>query len=142
MFGSYCFLCLGLPFCDPNILRPLCKESLTFIGDSFIMFVGVPVLGIRLFVVPTCMLVRGAFIDACNQAGVQVEVEPRYRKEEDHCAPDGYIYGLRPSKKVAFDLCLAHYGNSVLGSAHIFAQYGLKDAASAKSQNTENSKPK
>ena len=60
---------------------------------------------------------------------MQVEVEPRDRKEEDHCAPDGYIYGLRPGKKVAFDVAVARYGNSVLGSAHIFAQDGLKAAA-------------
>ena len=73
------------------------------------------------------MLVR-AFVDAFKQAGVQVEVEPRDRKE-DHCAPDGYIYGLRPGKKVAFDVSVAHYGNSVLGSAHIFPQDVLKAAA-------------
>ena len=45
-----------------------------------------------------------AFVDAFKQAEVQVEVEPRDRKEEDHCAPDGYIYGLRPGKKVAVDV--------------------------------------
>ena len=61
------------------------------------------------------MFVR-AFVDASKQAGVQVEVDPRYQKEEDHCAPDGYIYGLRPGKKVTFDVSVAHYGNSVLGS--------------------------
>ena len=57
-----------------------------------------------------------------------MEVEPRDRKK-DQCAPDGYIYGLRPGKNVAFDVSIAHYGSSVIGSAHIFAQDGLKAAA-------------
>ena len=74
------------------------------------------------------MLVR-AFVDAFKQAGVQVEVEPQYRKEEYHCDPDGDIYGLRPGKKVAFDVSDVDHGNSVLGIAHIFAQDGLNDAA-------------
>ena len=34
-----------------------------------------------------------------------------------------------PERKLFFDVYVAHYGNSVLGIAHIFPQDGLKAAA-------------
>ena len=52
-----------------------------------------------------------------------------WRRRRWWWAPDGCIYGLRPGKKVAFDVSVAHYSNLVLGSAQIFAQDGLTAAA-------------
>ena len=117
---------LGDVFCSLDTPCPRCKKPLVVSGDALHHLCFCPC--VRLQVIFRHDGVMDALEKAIREAGLQVEREPRDRQEE-HVRPDCFIYGLRPGQKVAVDVSIAHYGESVLSSAPISAQIELKAAA-------------
>ena len=58
-------------------------------------------------------------------------------QREENVIPDGYIYGLRPGKKVAYDISIAHTSVSALSVAPLHALPELLAATEREKKNTE-----
>ncbi len=125
-FADACKLRLGITVGEEGILCPRCVTALSAPGDSFKHLC--MCYDMRKKVQSRHNTVCFALQDVIRRSGLQCELEPFDRQEEEHCRPDGYIYGLRPGKRVAFDVSIAHPGSSVLRSVPIHAPAELKAA--------------
>jgi hypothetical protein len=126
-FQIACFLRLGIPVAESHISCPSCHVPLSSSGDSFEHLCNCK--AVRRQITLRHNLVSRALEDIVNRAGLQCEHEPKDRQPEEGVVPDGYIYGLRPGKKIGYDISVAHPSLSSLGSARLLALPELPAAA-------------
>jgi hypothetical protein len=130
---SFC-LRLGVPLCDPSILCVRCGVPFSPEGDPFGHLCWCPCSAAKHAVIQRHNMVNQALYDVVVRAGLYAEREPNDKKEEEHLVPDGYIFGLKPGKKVCWDVAICHIGDASLSMAPVNSQVGLKAAAKKEKQ--------